>query len=160
MAEQIAKLSRPFFQLSHPFIYGDRPPGYPIIRIRFGTDHDIRADDNSNDQQIGNCHDILTPYLWVAIVLPLTLLAAWGIIEVLLAYGGWIARDEIRERTRKQIADFPRQIYELRPAINLMDKKRFMSASCYYTVRLETIILLLLTSIDNSVTSIFKITPR
>ena len=123
-----------FFQPYSAFRYGDGAAGYPVIRIRFGVDTDLYVKDSDYDQEIGNCHPALTPYLWVAIVLPLTLLAAWCIVETLLAYAAWIAADEIRERTRQQIEDFPRQIMELKPHIDPMSKEKFLSAACYYYV--------------------------
>ena len=116
-------------------MYGDAGPGYPLIRVRFGVDYDIYYHDEANDHKIGNCHPILSVYIWMAIVLLATLFIAWCIVETLIAYAQWIAADEIRERTRKQIEKFPAEIQKLDPKFKLMDKNKFISASCYHSVR-------------------------
>ncbi|XP_075244393.1 uncharacterized protein LOC142338497 isoform X2 [Convolutriloba macropyga] len=118
--------------IRRPYQYARNAPGYPVIRIRFGVDYDIYAADSSIDWKIGNSNGGLCSFLWLAIVLPLTLFLAWCIVETLIAYVNWMAAEEIRKKTRKQIEKFPEQIKKLDPNFKLMEKKRFMSASCYH----------------------------
>ena len=120
--------------IRRPYQYARNAPGYPVIRIRFGVDYDIYAADSSIDWKIGNSNGGLCSFLWLAIVLPLTLFLAWCIVETLIAYVNWMAAEEIRKKTRKQIEKFPEQIKKLDPNFKLMEKKRFMSASCYHAV--------------------------
>ena len=121
--------------INRGFRYLSKYPGYPIVRVRFGVDTDIYADDTGNDYKIGNNNSFCSSFIWLAVVLPFTLFIAWCIVETILAFSQWRAAEKLRKKTREQIEKFPKEIEELNPQFKVLDKNRFISASCYFQVR-------------------------
>ena len=118
-----------------PVRYDPGPPGYPLIRVRLGYDQDIFAPNEEYNAIISNNHPMLPPYFYAALGIGICLSVAWGVIEGILALARTKELRKVRETLiERKIKKVPNEIKSLDADYKLMDKKKFLSAACFYTV--------------------------